>query len=66
MRKLIVLVCAAGLLAACGTSPKERAHKAEAQYYEEKTRMMQEYQDCVKKAGKDQEKLDACERLKME
>ena len=52
MQKLIVLVCTAALLTACGTSPKERKHKAEAQYYEEKTRTMQEYKDCVDKAGK--------------
>jgi len=63
MEKLILLVCTAALLAACGTSPTQRKEKAEAQYYEEKTRTMQEYKDCVDKAGEDQQKLDACERL---
>ena len=64
MQKLIVLVCTVALLTACGTSPKERKQKAEAQYYEEKTRMMQEYNSCIQKAKEDQEKLDACNRLK--
>ena len=64
MQKLILVVCTAALLTACGTSPKERKEKAEAQYYEEKTRMMQEYNDCITKAKEDQQKLDACERLK--
>jgi outer membrane biogenesis lipoprotein LolB len=64
MKKLVCLVCAAAFLTACGTSPEERRDKAEAQYYEEKTNMMQEYQACIKKAKDDQQQLDACERLK--
>jgi len=63
MQKLSFLVCTAALLTACGTSPEERKDKAEAQYYEEKTRTMQEYKDCIDKAGEDQQKLDVCERL---
>jgi len=63
-RKVIFLLCTAALLTACGTSPKERRDKAEAQYYEEKTNMMQAYQECIKKANDDQVKLDACEPLK--
>lgn len=38
----------------------ERAQKAQAQYYEEKTRMLQQYQDCVNEAGQDQQKLNEC------
>jgi uncharacterized lipoprotein len=60
MQKICFLVCTVALLAACGTSPKERKDKAEAQYYEEKTRIMQEYKDCVDDAGKDQQELTAC------
>jgi len=63
MKKLSFLVCTAALLTACGTSSEERKNKAEAQYYEEKTNTMQEYKKCVDKAGEDQQKLDACERL---
>jgi hypothetical protein len=58
------LVCTVALLTACWTSPKERKEKAEAQYYEEKTRTMQQYKKCIDDAGQDQQKLDACERLK--
>lgn len=63
-RKVIFLLCTTAFLTACGTSPEERRDKAEAQYYEEKTNMMQAYQECIKEANDDQEKLDACERLK--
>lgn len=62
-QKLAFFVCAAALLTACGTSPKERSDKAQARYYEEKTRMLQDYKECVNQAGVDQQKLDACERL---
>ena len=63
-QKFVFLVSTAVLLTACGTSPEERRDKAEAQYYEEKTNMMQQYQACVEEAKDDQQKLDACERFK--
>jgi outer membrane biogenesis lipoprotein LolB len=51
------------LLTACGSSPEKDKARAEAQYTEEKTKTLQEYKACVKKAKEDQQKLDACERL---
>lgn len=51
------------LLTACGSSPEKEKARAEAKYTEEKTKTLQEYKACVKKAGEDQQKLDACERL---
>ena len=50
-------------LTACGSSPEKDKARAEAQYTEEKTKTLQEYKACVKKAKEDQQKLDACERL---
>ena len=63
LRRYIVVVGIFSLLTACGSSPEKDKARAEAAYTEEKTKTLQEYKDCVKKAKEDQAKLDACERL---
>ena len=60
--KFALLLLTIVTVAACGSSERKK-NKAEAQYTEEKTKTMQEYKSCVKKAKEDQDKLDACERL---
>ena len=50
------------VIAACGSAERKK-NKAEAAYTEEKTKTMQEYKSCVKKAKEDQAKLNACEAL---
>ena len=59
----ILAIGVLSLLAACGSSPEKDKARAEAAYTEEKTKTLQQYKDCVKKAKEDQAKLDACERL---
>ena len=49
-------------VSACGSAERKK-NKAEAALTDEKTKTMQEYKSCVKKAKQDQDKLDACERL---
>lgn len=61
--KTLLMVGAVALVAACGSSPERQKTRAEAKYTEEKTKTMQEYKVCIKKAKEDQQKLDACERL---
>jgi len=51
------------MLVACGSSPEQQKARAEAKYTEEKTKTMQEYKSCIKKAGENAEKIAACERL---
>ena len=63
MRKLVLVAGVVALLAACGSTPEEKKAAAEAELTEEKTKTMQEYKECVKKAKEDQAKLDACERI---
>lgn len=63
IRKSILTVGVILLLTACGSSPEKDKARAEAAYTEEKTKTLQEYKACVKKAKEDQQKLDACERL---
>jgi hypothetical protein len=60
--KAALIVVTIITVSACGSSERKK-NKAEAAYTEEKTKTMQEYKSCVKKAKEDQAKLDACERL---
>ena len=61
--KQLLLISTILLLTACGSSPDKQKARAEAEYTKEKTKTMQEYKSCLKKAKENQEKLDACERL---
>lgn len=61
--KPILIAAAVTLLTACGTTPEERRDHAEAEYAQEKTKTMQEYKECVKKAKGDEKKLNSCEAL---
>ena len=49
-------------VSACGSAERKK-NKSEAAYTDEKTKTMQEYKSCIKKAKEDQPKIDACERL---
>jgi len=60
--KTAVLVVAIAALTACGSGQRQK-NKAEARNTEEKTKTMQEYKSCIKKAKDDQQKLDKCELL---
>ncbi len=60
---LALLISAAGFLAACGSTPEERADEAQAEYTQEKTRTLKEYKECVDEAGSDEADLKACEAL---
>lgn len=70
MRLLVILAFAlvAGGLAACGSSPQDRAAKAQERAYEareeavqERLRLVDKYRDCVVEAGDDNTKLEACD-----
>jgi len=61
--RFLLLTSLVSILIACGSNPEERKAKAEAELTQEKTKTMQEYKACVKKAKDDQQKLDSCERL---
>jgi hypothetical protein len=60
--KTALIILTIATISACGSAERKK-NKAEAAYTEEKTKTMQEYKSCVKKAKDDQAKLDACERL---
>ena len=60
--KAALIVLTIITVSACGSAERKK-NKAEAALTDEKTKTMQEYKSCVKKAKQDQDKLDACERL---
>ena len=60
--KMTLLAVTLVTIAACGSAERKK-NKAEAEYTKEKTKTMQEYKSCIKKAKDDQDKLDACERI---
>lgn len=61
--KAVVLAALVSVLVGCGSSPDKQKARAEAKYTEEKTKTMQEYKSCIKKAKDNEEKLDLCERI---
>ena len=56
--RFLLLTGLVSILVACGSNPEERKATAEAELTEEKTKTMQEYKTCVKKAKNNQQKLD--------
>jgi len=62
MRILItaVFIVALSGLAAC-QSGAERAAEADADFKEERLKILQKYQECVDQAGGNEQKLKACE-----
>jgi PBP1b-binding outer membrane lipoprotein LpoB len=61
--KLLWAILPMALLIAGCASPKEQKDEAEAEFIEQKTATIEEYKDCIKEAGTDEPKLNACESL---
>ena len=69
MRWVIPIMCLGlvGAVTACGSSERqadraqERAFEAQERVAKERLSLVEEYQDCVKDAGSDQVKANACE-----
>lgn len=62
MRKIIyiIIIVAIAALAGC-TTDQERAVAADADFKEERLKILQNYQKCVDEAKQDEAKLKACE-----
>ena len=48
------------LIAGCG-SAQRKVNKSEAEVNKERLSLVEDYKKCIKKAGKDAEKVEACE-----
>ena len=57
---MFLIACLVGLTLAC-SSPQHRAYEAEAKVNQEKLRLVQEYQKCLKEAGDNNAMKEACE-----
>ena len=65
--KVLLIVAAVGLMTACA-SPEKRAYKAQAKssdyqskIAQERLKLVDDYKKCVKKAGEDRAKIEACD-----
>jgi hypothetical protein len=58
---IILLAFAVGTTLACST-PQEKAYKAQEKVHKERLKLVEEYKKCLKKAGDDKEKIEACDQ----
>lgn len=65
--KVMLIVLVTGSLAACGGASRSasraqaKSYKATESVAQERLRLVDEYQKCVKKAGSDSLKVEACD-----
>ncbi len=58
---IFLLAFAVGMTLACST-PQDKAYKAQEKVHKERLKLVDEYQKCLKKAGEDKEKIEACDQ----
>lgn len=63
MRKIIHIIIIVAIigLTGCASDPKERAAEADADFKEERLKILQNYQKCVDQAKGDEKMLKSCE-----
>ena len=63
MKSILVLTLALafGLMTACSSS-QDKAYKAQEKVHKERLELVEKYQNCMKKAGEDEAKKEACEQ----
>jgi len=49
------------MFTACST-PQDKAYKAQERVHKERLKLVDEYKKCLKKAGSDKEKVEACDQ----
>ena len=58
---MVLLALLMGLTFACASS-QDRAYKAQERIHKERLKLVDEYKKCLKKAGNDKEKIEACDQ----
>ena len=63
MKSICILAIALALMTftACSSSEK-RAHRAQAKVHNERLKLVDDYKKCLKKAGDDNAKVEACDQ----
>jgi hypothetical protein len=57
----MTLALALMTMTAC-SSPQDKAYKAQEKVHKERLELVDKYQKCLKKAGEDKDKREACEQ----
>jgi hypothetical protein len=58
---MFLLALIVGMTLAC-SSAQDKAYKAQEKVSKERLKLVDQYQKCIKEAGEDQQKKDACEQ----
>ena len=58
---VVVLTLVVGLTLAC-SSPQNKAYKAQERVHKERLKLVDDYKKCLKKAGDDKQKIEACDQ----
>ena len=58
---IFVLTIIVGMTLACASS-QDKAYKAQEKVHKERLKLVEQYQKCMKDAGEDQEKKEACDQ----
>ncbi|MGB5299290.1 MAG: hypothetical protein WBN08_16775 [Thiogranum sp.] len=60
LKQCICILAITVLIAGCG-SAQRKVNKSEAEVNKERLSLIEDYKKCIKKAGKDEVKAEACE-----
>jgi hypothetical protein len=58
---VVVLTLVFGFALAC-SSPQDKAYKAQERVHKERLKLVDDYKKCLKKAGDDKQKIEACDQ----
>ena len=58
---IFLLAFIVGMSMACST-PQDKAYQAQEKVHKERLKLVEKYQKCLKEAGDDQQKKEACEQ----
>ncbi len=58
---MFLLALIVGMTLAC-SSPQDRAYQAQEKVHKERLKLVEKYQKCMKEAGEDQQKKEACDQ----
>lgn len=58
---ILTVVLAIGTVVACST-PQDKAYKAQEMVHRERLKLVDEYKKCLKNAGADKDKVEACDQ----
>lgn len=61
LTSLIAALFVAVLVVGC-SSPQDRAYKAQEKVHKERLKLIEDYQECINKAGDDTAKRESCEQ----